>query len=327
MLDIIVYERSWLANNVFVMFRYCRVDFCSVSLTIWKLILGEESMFHHAGRFLVFELRWKGKNKLLCLLDLFSLFSDRVLIPSSSLGLIAMSWYRLLIDDNRNLQICHFFWKWTGISRLNIFCCALKFQNGAVWNYQWSHCHVWSSCLNFEMVVNQVHGLLHVGGQRVLSLLLSCGLYEISRQIVFWKGKLVLGWSRWTHKIRVAFWVTIEIKSLVVLCANCSGNVMVLLLLSYFLMLLVGFLLMLQLLWSKSLFCSSTYLCVAVVRLKPIIVWLCSWFMGAVLAPRQLVDFCFWIARLYVATYFGFSSLGMNLSSDPFYLYVSSFSS
>lgn len=167
--------------------------------------------------------------------------------------------------------------------------------------------------------------------RRVLSLLLPCGLFEISRQIVFWKGKLVLGWSRWTHKIRVAFWVTIEIKSLVVLCANCSGNVMVLLLLSYFLMLLVGFLLMLQLLWSKSLFCSSTYLCVAVVRLKPIIVWLCSWFMGAVLVPRQLVAlgvrFCFWIARLYVATYFGFSSLGMILSSDPFYLYVSSFSS
>lgn len=221
------------------MFRYCRVDFCSVSLTIWKLILGEESMFHHAGRFLVFELRWKGKNKLLCLLDLFSLFSDRVLVPSSSLGLIAMSWYRLLIDDNRNLQICHFFWKWTGISWLNIFCCALKFQNGAVWNYQWSHSHVWSSCLNFEMVANAVHGLLHVGGRRVLSLLLSCGLYEISRQIVFWKGeirqivfwkgKLVLGWSRWTHKIMSCFlgdnWNQVSRRALCKLLWKCYGAI------------------------------------------------------------------------------------------------------
>lgn len=90
------------------------------------------------------------------------------------------------------------------------------------------------------------------------NLTTDCILEGEIRQIVFWKGKLVLGWSRWTHKIRIAFWVTIEIKSLVVLCANCSGNVMVLLLLSYFLMLLVGFLLMLQLLWSKSLFCSSS---------------------------------------------------------------------
>lgn len=57
------------------------------------------------------------------------------------------------------------------------------------------------------------------------NLTTDCILQGEIRQIVFWKGKLVLGWSRWTHKIRVAFWVTIEIKSLIVLCAYCSGNV------------------------------------------------------------------------------------------------------
>lgn len=162
----------------------------------------------YACCFLIFEFRETVWIKCFLygwiVLSFLYIFSDRVLVPCSDLGLIAMSWYHLLWLMTTEILIIIVLWKRTGIRQTKAL--MLCFEG------------------SFKSLVN----LLEPLGYTMMLSNITKGYLGIaswsSRNLAnsaFWREKSSLGMKpRYSWKSNFLLWIGDEVRSIDVLCPS-----------------------------------------------------------------------------------------------------------